>query len=195
MLGSLGLNLSTFWAQDPNPAPTIGAVCGETRALRRSTFSYGGFERTKRSLLVLNVKTNFSILNEGGIGRSVCIPRILVGANLKAGVTFLMRRILEACSWRLTVYTDGYAVNDGERPPRIPTLLPTMIGMAVTSPDQGLPLASLSCMMKIIIISAKHKNSSRKGLGNNAMNRALNQISKSSFARKIEKGKLPRQFT
>ena len=195
MLGSLGLNLSTFWAQDPNPALTIGAVYGETRALRRSKFSYGGFERTKRSLLVLNVKTNFSILNEGGIGRSACIPPILVGVNLEAGVTFLKRRILEACSWRLTVYTDGYAVNDGERPPRIPTLLPTMIGMAVTSPDQGLPLASLSCMMKIIIISAKHKNSSRKGLGNNAMNRALNQISKSSFARKIEKGKLPLQFT
>ena len=41
----------------------------------------------------------------------------------------------------------------------------------------------------------KNKSSSCKGLGNDAMSRALNQISKSPFAHKIEKGKLPRRFT
>ena len=43
----------------------------------------------------------------------------------------------------------------------------------------------------------KHKNKSPscKGLGNDAMIKALNQISKSPFARRIEKGKLLRRFT
>ena len=36
---------------------------------------------------------------------------------------------------------------------------------------------------------------SRQGLGNNAIGRALNQISKSPFTRRIKDGKLPRQFT
>ena len=39
------------------------------------------------------------------------------------------------------------------------------------------------------------KNPSRKGLGNDAMSRALNHISKSPFTRRIEGGKLPRRFT
>ena len=41
----------------------------------------------------------------------------------------------------------------------------------------------------------KNKNSSCKGLGNNAMSRALNQISRSPFTRRIEGGRLPRRFT
>ena len=39
------------------------------------------------------------------------------------------------------------------------------------------------------------KNLSRKGLGNDAMSRALNHISKSPFTRRIEGRKLPRRFT
>ena len=39
------------------------------------------------------------------------------------------------------------------------------------------------------------KSPSYKGLGNDAMSRTLNQISKSPFTRKIEGGKLPRRFT
>ena len=41
----------------------------------------------------------------------------------------------------------------------------------------------------------RNKNSSCKGLGNNAMSRALNQISRSPFTRRIEGGRLPRRFT
>ena len=40
----------------------------------------------------------------------------------------------------------------------------------------------------------KHKSPSRKGLGNDAMNKALDRISKSPFTRKIEGAKLPRRF-
>ena len=43
----------------------------------------------------------------------------------------------------------------------------------------------------------KHRNRSlsRKGLGNDAMSKALYQISKSPFTYRIERGKLPRWFT
>ena len=40
----------------------------------------------------------------------------------------------------------------------------------------------------------RYKSSPRKGLGNDAMSKALNQISKSPFMRKIEGAKLPRRF-
>ena len=40
----------------------------------------------------------------------------------------------------------------------------------------------------------RHKSPPRKGLGNDAMNKALDRISKSPFTRKIEGAKLPRQF-
>ena len=38
----------------------------------------------------------------------------------------------------------------------------------------------------------KNKSPTRKGLGNNAMNEALNQVAKSPFTRKIEGAILPR---
>ena len=41
----------------------------------------------------------------------------------------------------------------------------------------------------------KNRNSSSKGFGNDAMNKALNQISRPPFMRKIEGERLPRWFT
>ena len=41
----------------------------------------------------------------------------------------------------------------------------------------------------------RNRNSSSKGLGNYAMSRAFNQISRSPFTRRIEGGRLPRRFT
>ena len=95
-----------------------------------------GSSLTGRSLLVFNIRTNFLILNEGGTARLVCTPRILVGASLEVGVTSLMKRILEACSWRLTVFAGGYAASDREGLPQILTLLLMMIEMVVTSQGQ-----------------------------------------------------------
>ena len=40
----------------------------------------------------------------------------------------------------------------------------------------------------------KNKNPTHKGLRNNAMNKALNQVARSSFARNIEGASLPRRF-
>ena len=49
-----------------------------------------------------NVKIILLILSDGGIGKLVYIPPILARASLEVGATFLMRRILEPCNWRLT---------------------------------------------------------------------------------------------
>ena len=67
----------------------------------------------------------------------------------------LMGKILEACNWRLTVCRGGYVVINGEGPLQALTLLRMMVGMVVTSPDQGLPLVSLFRAMRITIISAE----------------------------------------
>ena len=40
----------------------------------------------------------------------------------------------------------------------------------------------------------KSKSTSHKGLGNKAMNEALNQVAKSPFTRRIEGASLPRRF-
>ena len=41
----------------------------------------------------------------------------------------------------------------------------------------------------------RNKNSSSKGLRNDAMSRVFNQISRSPFTRRVEGGRLPRRFT
>ena len=41
----------------------------------------------------------------------------------------------------------------------------------------------------------RNRNSSSKGLGNDAISKALNQISRSPFMRRVEGGRLPWQFT
>jgi len=79
----------------------------------------------------------------------------LTGASLEVGVTSLMKRILEAYSWRSTVYGGGYAVNDGERLLQALTLLLMTMGMAVIGLGQGLLPVSLFLMMRIAIISAE----------------------------------------
>ncbi|XP_075665618.1 uncharacterized protein LOC142635322 [Castanea sativa] len=56
------------------------------------------------------------------------------------------------------------------------------------------PSESYSCEGDSLL-DHKKKSLSCKCLGNDAMNRALNQIAKSPFTCRIEEGKLPRQFT
>ena len=97
--------------------------------------------------------TNFSILNEWGIARLVCTPRILVGVSLKAGVTSLRRRTLEALSWRLTVFAGGYVASDGEGLPPFLTLLLMMMEMVATGPGLGLLPMSPFRMMGTVIIN------------------------------------------
>ena len=103
------------------------------------------------SLLVPNVKISSLTLSKRGIVRLVCTPRILARASLEAGVISLIRRIPEACNWRLTVFAGGYVASDGEGLPQILTLLLMMMEMVAIGPGLGLLLVSLFCMMRTII--------------------------------------------
>ena len=87
----------------------------------------------------------------------MCIPRILVGANLKVVVTSLMKRTLGACNWRLTVCEGGYATNDiGERL-QVLVLLLMMIMIIAIGPGPGLLPVSPFYVIKITIIGGEGK--------------------------------------
>ena len=103
--------------------------------------------------MVPNVKISSSTLSEGGTVRLVCTPRILAGANLEAGVTSLMRKIPEACSWRLIAFARSYAASGREGLPQTLTPPLMMIEMVATGPGLGLPSVSLFRMIKTVITS------------------------------------------
>ena len=107
--------------------------------------------------MVPNIKTSFSISSGKGTERLMCIPRILVGANLKVVVTSLMKRTLGACNWRLTVCEGGYATNDiGERLQVLAPLL-MMIMIIAIGPGPGLLPVSPFYVIKITIIGGEGK--------------------------------------
>ena len=103
--------------------------------------------------MVPNVKINSSTLSEGGTGRLVCTPRILVGVNLKVEVTSLMKRILEACNWKLTACGEGCATSDGEGLFQILNLLLMMMEIVAIGPGLGHLPVSLFRTMRTVIIS------------------------------------------
>ena len=105
--------------------------------------------------MVPKVKISSLTMSEGGTARLVCTPCILKGASLEARVTSLMRRILEACSWRLTVFVGDYAVSDGEGLPQILTLLLMMIEMVATGLGPGLLPMSLFRTIRTIVTSRR----------------------------------------
>ena len=107
--------------------------------------------KTGRSLLVPNARINSSTLNKGGTTRLVCTPLMLAEANLEAEVTSLMRKILEACSWRLIVFVEGYATSDREGLPQILAPLLMMMGMVALGPGLELLPVSLFHAMRTVI--------------------------------------------
>ena len=78
--------------------------------------------------------------------------------------------------------------NENEPLPVI-TSPPTMKRMLVIGKGQELHQVSLSPTLK-----STTTGEDTRGLGNNAISKALNQISKSPFMHKIERVKLPRRF-
>ena len=82
---------------------------------------------------------------------------------------------------------------EGELPPILISFL-AMRRMVVIDPSQGSPSESFLCDEDH---HYKHRNKSPscKGLGNDAIRKTLNQISRSPFMGRIEGGRLPRWFT
>ena len=105
--------------------------------------------------MVPNVRINFSTSSEGGIRRLACIPRTLEEVSLEVEVTFLMKRILGLCSWRLTVYAEDYAVSDIEEPLQVLTSLLMMIMIIAIVPSPGLLLMSPFHVIRIVIIGGE----------------------------------------
>ena len=99
--------------------------------------------------MVPNIRISSLTLSRGGTVRLVCTPRILAGASLDEGVTSPTRRILEACSWRLIVFIEGYAVSD-EGLHQILILLLRTRGMVAISPSPRLLPVSLFRTMKTV---------------------------------------------
>ena len=83
-------------------------------------------------------------------------------------------------------------MHNGNEPLPVLTSPPMMKRMLVIGKGQKLHQASLSPTMKSTTTGKDTR--ARLVKGNNAMSKALNQISKSPFTRKIERAKLPWQF-
>ena len=70
-------------------------------------------------------------------------------------VTSLMKRILGACNWRLTIYEGGYAASDEEQPFQVLAPLLMMIVIIAIGLGPGLPPVSPFRVIRIIIIGGK----------------------------------------
>ena len=105
--------------------------------------------------MVPNVRISSSTLSKGGTGRLGCIPRILEEVNLKVEVTSLMKRILRACNWKLTVYEGGYATSDVEQPLQVLVPLLMMIVILAIGPGPRLLPMSAFRVIRIIIIGGE----------------------------------------
>ena len=133
-------------------------------------------------------------LSEEEIKRGVCIPSGPVEVSPGERVTSPMRRIPKPYNWKLTNSRESYAMHNESEPPPALTIPLMVERMPVTDKGQGPHPASLFSYEEENHHKRKHKSPPHRGLGNDAMSKVLNQISKSPFMHKIEDAKLPQQF-
>ena len=70
-------------------------------------------------------------------------------------VTFLKKRILRACNWKLTVYEGGYATSDVEQPLQVlAPLLMMIVILAIGTGPRLLPVSPFR-VIRIIIIGGE----------------------------------------
>ena len=105
--------------------------------------------------MVPNVRIGSSTLSEGRTGKLACIPRTLEEVSLEVEVTSLMKRILGACNWRLTICEGGYTVSDVREPLQVLALLLMMIVIIAIALGPGLLPMSPFRVIKIIIIGGE----------------------------------------
>ena len=147
----------------------------------------------------LNNKMTFSILNANEIGKNiervVCIPPIQVEGTLEREVTYpkgkmiikvmqreiddLKKKLHRAQRKRSPSSSDGSSNDEEDDSYR---------RRSKTTPSESFSYDEEHHHWP------KYKSPPRKGTGNYVMNKALNQISKSPFTRRIEGAKFPRCF-
>ena len=100
---------------------------------------------------------HFRDLERKGTEREVCILPTPVRVNLGVKATSLMRRMPKTCKRRLIALGEAYAmIGESELHPILTSLL-MVRRMAAIGVDRGLPLVSLSHMMRTIIMNIERK--------------------------------------
>ena len=128
---------------------------GNPGVLVSLTFNYGRFRpKPDRIYGILTWRPFCQPWAKKGPG-GLCIPPILAGASPEMGATFLMRRILKPCNWRLLIWRESCTTNGESKLPQIRTSLPRMRRMVVIDADQELLLVSFSHMLRTTTISAE----------------------------------------
>ena len=84
-------------------------------------------------------------------------PHTLAEAILVVGVTSPMRKILEACRWRLTSCEGGYVANDVGGLPLVLTIYLAVIVIITIGLGQGLPPVSHFCVTRSVVIGGEGK--------------------------------------
>jgi len=132
------------------------------------------------------VKTILPILNIGKIGKATCMLCTQAKATPELGVTSLKNNKIKPCKGKSTSLRRNYAMHNENRLP------PRSDSYSNDEKDSGyrrsrtLPSESFSYEEEHY---SEHRCKSpiHKGLGNDAMSKALNQIAKSSFKRRIDR--------
>ena len=150
--------------------------------------------RTRRIQGVPNIITQLWTLSKGEIMKEVCKQRLLIGISCVGKVMSPMQRIRETCTMRLTNWRRSCVARRRR----------SSLGSESSSKDtedatyrqrsRTPPSETFSGDEEYGSHRRKNKSPSHKGLGNKAMNEALNQVVKSPFIWRIEGASLPRRF-
>ena len=126
--------------------------------------------------------------------KEVCKQRILARVNHKGRVMSPMQRMKETCNVRLIELKKK--LHRAWRRRSSPDFKPSSeeTNDATYRRRSRTPPSETFSGDKEYSHKHKNKNPTHKDLGNNAMNKALNQVAKSLFTRRIEGASLPRQF-
>ena len=100
---------------------------------------------------------HFRDLEQKGTEREVCILPTPVRVNLGVKATSLMRRMPKTCKRRLIALGEACAMIGESELHSILTSLLMVRRMAAIGIDRGLPLVSLSHMMRTIIMNVETK--------------------------------------
>ena len=126
--------------------------------------------------------------------KEVCKQRILARVNHEGRVMSPMQRMKETCNVRLIELKKK--LRRAWRRRSSPDFKPSSeeTNDATYRRRSRTPPSETFSGDKEYSHKHKNKNPTHKGLGNNAMNKALNQVAKSPFTRRIEGASLPRRF-
>ena len=127
--------------------------------------------------MVPNARISSSTLSKGGTTRLMCTPRILAGANLEVEVTSLMRKIPKSMQLEIDCLRRRLRYEQQRRTPSNSGPFSDDDGDSSYRPRSRTPPSESFLRDKDHHYRRRRESPPRKGLGNDAMGRAFNQIS------------------